>query len=92
MIKPKFRIRLYSNESLQNSWHCAVILSFRCSLRYRYEIECTNLTSIYFFILQGANEENSSSYLTNLQRRKRIKEQAKKYRLFLYNSLVTAMT
>jgi len=40
-----------------------------------------------FVLFQGVNEANSHSYLTISQRRKRAKEQAKMYKLFLYNFL-----
>jgi len=40
---------------------------------------------VIFVLFQGVNEANSPNYLTSLQRRKRAKEQAKMYSLFLYN-------
>jgi len=40
----------------------------------------------YFGVFQGVKEYNNISYLTNLQRRKRIKEQAKRDRLLLNNA------
>jgi len=40
-----------------------------------------------FVLFQGVNEANNHSYLTISHRRKRAKEQAQMYKLFLYNFL-----